>query len=87
MHEVQFPMKNPLRKLSRTDQGGRRQAIEQEAAQQLEAASDQAPPPETAAVSWVNSSTPVPETAPSSPPGPAAVERRLTVQERMAARR
>lgn len=80
-------MKNLLKKLSRADQGDRRQAIELEAAQQLEAASGHAPPPEAAAAAWAASSAPVPATPAPPTPGPAAGERRLTVQERVAARR
>ncbi|HWH34823.1 MAG TPA: hypothetical protein VNT56_05815, partial [Acidimicrobiales bacterium] len=92
--EVQPPMKKLLKKLSRADQPGRRDALEQEAAEQIRQASGQAPPPEAA--SWAAAP---PSAAPAAPapgdnrvgsahgaPAPAPGGRRMTVQERMAAR-
>lgn len=81
-------MKNPLKKLSETKRTDRREALEHEAAETIKEASSHAPPQATSA-SWTH---PAPEdagfqVAPSTPaPTHAAADRRLTVQERMAAR-
>lgn len=69
-------MKNLLKKLSGADRPDRRAAWEQEAAERIKEVGRQAPP-EASAAAWA---TPVPE-ASAAPTG-----RRLTVQERMAAR-
>ncbi len=88
-------MKSLLRKLSRVDRPDRREELEHDAAEQIKMAGSQ-PPPEAQASSWASSAPPAPE--PATPAGPTASAapaaagqggsggRRLTVQERMAAR-
>ncbi len=74
-------MKNLLRKLARVERHDRREELEHEAAERIREAGGQAPP-EAYASSW-SSAAPAPST-----PAPAATPsgRRLTVQERLAAR-
>lgn len=69
-------MKNLLKKLSGADRPDRRAAWEQEAAERIKEVGGQAPP-EASAAAWAN---PAPE------PTAAPTGRRLTVQERVAAR-
>ena len=69
-------MKNLLKKLSKADRPDRRAAWEQDAAERIKEVGAQ-PPPEASAAAWAN---PAPETT-AAPAG-----RRLTVQERLAAR-
>lgn len=84
-------MKKLLQKLSRADQPDRRDALEQEAAEQIKQASAQAPPPEA---NWAPSPSSAPPAAPagsdarvgSAHGAPVPGGRRMTVQERLAAR-
>ncbi|HEV2811281.1 MAG TPA: hypothetical protein VGV93_12905 [Acidimicrobiales bacterium] len=69
-------MKNLLKKLSGADRPDRRAAWEQEAADRIKEVGSEAPP-EASGAAWAN---PAPETT-DAPTG-----RRLTVQERVAAR-
>ncbi len=77
-------MKNLLRKLARVERHDRREELEHEAAERIREAGGQAPP-EAYASSWSSAAPPAP--APSTA-APAATPsgRRLTVQERLAAR-
>jgi hypothetical protein len=81
-------MKNPLKKLSGSKRADRREALEQEAAEKIRQASSQAPP-EASSAAWAHpaAEAPVFEAAPSAPlTAHAPAGRRLTVQERLAAR-
>lgn len=83
-------MKNLLKKLSGADRNDRREALEHDAAEKIKEVGGK-PPAEVTSASWVN---PVPATdAPATgapvtdaPVTDAPAGRRLTVQERMAAR-
>ncbi len=75
-------MKNPLKKLSEAKRTDRRETLEQEAAEKIKEASSHAPPEATSA-SWAH---PAPESADREVAPSVAADRRLTVQERMAAR-
>ncbi len=77
-------MKNPLKKLSEAKRTDRRETLEHEAAEKIREASSHAPP-EGNTASWAH---PAPESAArqDAPSVPAPAGRRLTVQERMAAR-
>lgn len=81
-------MKNPLKKLSRANRTDRQEALEQDAAEKIKEVSGHAPP-EISQATWVHPAPAAgPDVAPATPPSaehlPAG--RRLTVQERMAAR-
>jgi hypothetical protein len=88
-------MKNLMKKLSRVDRHDRREELENDAAEQIKAAGSQAPP-EVQAAAWASAASPAvaPEAlaapvahAGAAPAAPGAPQgRRLTVQERMAAR-
>ncbi|CAN5160482.1 hypothetical protein BH24ACT1_BH24ACT1_04930 [soil metagenome] len=69
-------MKNLLKKLSGANRTDRREMWEQEAAERIKEVGSQAPP-EASSAAWVNP-------APAAAAAPAG--RRLTVQERVAAR-
>ncbi len=84
-------MKNLMKKLSRVDRHDRREELENDAAEQIKAAGSQAPP-EVQAAAWASAAAPEAPAAPvahaaPAPGGPGPSQgRRLTVQERMAAR-
>lgn len=81
-------MKNPLKKLSGSKRADRRETLEQEAAEKIRQASSQAPP-EAISPAWTHPAPEAPDfkAAPSAPPTvQAPAGRRLTVQERLAAR-
>lgn len=73
-------MKNLLKKLSGADRNDRREALEHDAAEKIKEVGGQ-PPAEVSSASWVNAA---PESA--APESAAPAGRRLTVQERVAAR-
>ena len=75
-------MKNLLKKLSGADRPDRRVAWEQEAAERIKEVGGQAPP-EASAAAWTN---PAPEATAAAEATAAPTGRRLTVQERVAAR-
>lgn len=80
-------MKNLLRKLSGADKNDRREALEHEAAERIKEVGGQ-PPAEAHASSWASAPMSAPDEATPSTPeslSPSA-GRRLTVQERVAAR-
>lgn len=83
-------MKNLLKKLSGSSHTDRRQALEQEAAEKIKAVGGRDAPPEAFAASWAASNAGGADTQPAAdtrpPAGAAPAGRRLTVQERMAAR-
>ncbi len=74
-------MKNLLRKLARVERHDRREELEHEAAERIREAGGQAPP-EAYASSWSSAAPPAPAPSTAAPPS----GRRLTVQERLAAR-
>lgn len=81
-------MNNLLKKLSRADRHDRREDLEREAAERIKEVGGQAPPEAYASSSATAGSPPPPapvETGTGATAGPAA-GRRLTVQERVAAR-
>lgn len=85
-------MKNLLKKLSGAGGNDRREALEHEAADRIKEVGGQAPP-EAFASQWATAAAPTQEpvapaaAAPARHAAPAATAgRRLTVQERMAAR-
>ncbi len=83
-------MKNLLKKLSGAPRNDRRESLENEAAQRIQELGGQAPA-EAYSSQWVSAASPAPASpAPASPAPPAAPvasgARRLTVQERVAAR-
>lgn len=80
-------MKNPLKKLAGSKHTDRREALEQDAAEKIKQVGSQAPSEVTAAT-WAHPApeAPLPHTMPSTTDEHAPTARRLTVQERMAAR-
>ncbi|MBW3548569.1 MAG: hypothetical protein KY452_10605 [Actinobacteria bacterium] len=81
-------MKNLLRRLSKADDPARRQEIERQAADEIKAAGS-TPPAEANSGSWAPSAPDADtDTAqPEAAPAPAAPNRRLTAQQRAAARK
>ena len=82
-------MKNPLKKLSGSKQSDRRETLEREAAEKIKQVGSHAPPEaSTASASWTHPApeAPIGDRAPSGGTEPTPAGRRLTVQERMAAR-
>ena len=81
-------MKNLLKKMSGASRTDRREALEQEAAEKIKAVGGRDAPPEAFSASWAASGAGSPAAPVGAPPaaGPAPAGRRLTVQERMAAR-
>ncbi|HEV2766126.1 MAG TPA: hypothetical protein VGV63_00280 [Acidimicrobiales bacterium] len=76
-------MKNLLRRLSKADDPARRQELERQAADEIKAVGN-TPPAEANSGSWAPSA---PATAqPESASAPAEPDRRLTAQQRLAAR-
>lgn len=81
-------MKNLLRRLSKADDPARREEIERQAADEIKAVGS-APPAEANSGSWAPSA-PESDThtaQPESAPAPAEPNRRLTAQQRVAARK
>ncbi len=81
-------MKNLLKKLSGADRNDRRESLEHDAAERIKEVGGQAPP-EAYASGWAPGAAPAPGPAAvaSSHAAPvASAPRRLTVQERVAAR-
>ncbi len=82
-------MKNLLKKLSRFERFDRRAELEQEAAERIKSVGSQAPAEASAASAW-DVAAPTPPEAPAHDVPPAgdtpSAGRRLTVQERVAAR-
>ena len=80
-------MKNLLKKLSGSPRNARRESLENEAAQRIQELGGQAPA-EAYSSQWESAASPAPASpAPASHAAPVASgARRLTVQERMAAR-
>lgn len=77
-------MKNLLRRLSKADDPARREEIERQAADEIKAAGS-APPAEASSAAWGPSA---PEADAGRPePAPATPNRRLTAQQRAAARK
>ncbi len=85
-------MKNLLRRLSKADDPARRQEIERQAADEIKAAGS-TPPAEANSASWAPSApdthtgTGTDTAQPEAAPAPAAPNRRLTAQQRAAARK
>jgi hypothetical protein len=81
-------MKNLLRRLSKADDPSRREEIERQAADEIKAAGS-TPPAEASLASWgASAPTPAPEADAGRPePDPATPNRRLTAQQRAAARK
>lgn len=81
-------MKNLLRRLSKADDPARRQEIERQAADEIKAAGS-TPPAEANAASWAptDTDTETDTAQPEPAPAPAAPNRRLTAQQRAAARK
>ena len=81
-------MKNLLRRLSKADDPARRQEIERQAADEIKAAGS-TPPAEANSASWAPSApdTDTDTAEPEPAPTPAEPNRRLTAQQRVAARK
>lgn len=81
-------MKNLLRRLSKADDPARREELERQAADQIKAAGTTRPA-EVDALAWgASAPSPAPEADSGQPePAPAAPNRRLTAQQRAAARK
>lgn len=83
-------MKNLLRRLSKADDPARRQEIERQAADEIKAAGT-TPPAEANSASWASTApdtdTGTDTAQPEPVPAPAEPNRRLTAQQRAAARK
>lgn len=81
-------MKNLLRRLSKADDPARRQEIERQAADEIKAAGT-TPPAEANSASWAPTApdTDTDTAQPEPVPAPAEPNRRLTAQQRAAARK
>lgn len=81
-------MKNLLRRLSKADDPARRQEIERQAADEIKAAGS-TPPAEANSASWAPTApdTDTDTAQPEPVPAPAEPNRRLTAQQRAAARK
>ena len=83
-------MKNLLRRLSKADDPARRQELERQAADEIKAAGSTRPA-EANSASWAptapDAHTDIDTAQPEAAPAPAAPNRRLTAQQRAAARK
>ncbi|MDP8988325.1 MAG: hypothetical protein M3N25_00645 [Actinomycetota bacterium] len=79
-------MKNLLRRLSKADDPARREEIERQAADEIKAAGS-TPPAEASSAAWGPTAADTDAGQPDGAPGPAAPNRRLTAQQRAAARK
>ena len=79
-------MKNLLRRLSKADDPARREELERQAADEIKAAGS-TPPAEANSGSWAPSAPATDTAQPESAPAPAEPSRRLTAQQRVAARK